>query len=404
MEGLEHSQRIIMKKIFFTLGIFAMSLKLFAGAGPGIQHVRVIWHEDPAHSAYVMWTTDKYKIKSYLYYDTVPRKGVISKYRYKNNAKTKPILYTLDTRHKSKLKKLKPNTTYYFTAVTNGAKSKEYHFKTAPSDGTPFKILFGGDSRSDRPKRREINRVLSKTFESDISIIALCHGGDYIDNGLSWKKWKAWLEDHLLTTTSKGRILPIIPTRGNHELGSPLFNDVFARPGGLFKKNYYRTKIGDFSIITLNSNASAAGRQKRWLKKTLKKARKDSKWIVANYHRPLWPAVKKPGRGIKHWVPLFEDYQIDLAFESDGHVLKRTVPIYRNTQNSTKGIIYVGEGGLGVKQRNPKKDRWFLRSPGYATSKHHFMTLEVTPSRMIYTVDLPDGTVFDKMELLPRKR
>jgi hypothetical protein len=64
----------------------------------------------------------------------------------------------------------------------------------------------------------------------------------------------------------------------------------------------------------------------------------------------------------------------------------------------------VGEGGLGVKQRNPKKDRWFLRSPGYATSKHHVMTLEVTPSRMIYTVDLPDGTVFDKMELLPRKR
>jgi hypothetical protein len=93
-----------------------------------------------------------------------------------------------------------------------------------------------------------------------------------------------------------------------------------------------------------------------------------------------------------------------MAFESDGHVLKRTVPIYQNKQDPVKGIVYVGEGGLGVKQRNPKKDRWFLRSPGYATSKHHVMTLEVTPSRMIYTVDLPDGTVFDKMELLPRKR
>lgn len=393
-----------MKKLILLFSVVLFSLKSFAGAGPGIQHLRVVWHEDPSHEAYVMWTTDKLKFKSHLYYDTVSRGGDLSKYAFKNNAKTKPILYTLDVRHKSKLKRLKPNTNYYFVAVTNGMKSKEYHFKTAPNDGTPYKILFGGDSRSDRDKRRVINGSLAKMVEEDPSIIALCHGGDYIANGLSWSQWKDWMEDHYLTATKNGRMLPIIPTRGNHELASPLFNDVFARPGGLLRKNYYRTKIGDFSIITLNTNASAAGRQKRWLKKTLKKARKDSKWIVTNYHRPVWPAVKKPGRGLKHWVPLFEDYQIDMAFESDGHVLKRTVPIYRKKENATKGIVYVGEGGLGVKQRNPVKDRWYLKSPGYATSKHHVMSLEVTNSRLIYTVTLPDGKIFDRMELSPRKR
>ena len=393
-----------MRNFSFLIITLLFSAKVFAGAGSGIQHLRVVWHEDPSHEAYVMWTTDKYKIKSHLYYDTVSRKGDLSKYRFKKNAKTKPILYTLDVRHKSKLKKLKPNTNYYFVAVTNGMKSKEFHFRTAPNDGAPYKIMFGGDSRSDREKRREINRSISKMFDEDPSIIALCHGGDYINNGLSWSQWKKWLEDHYLTATKNGRMLPIIPTRGNHELASPLFNDVFARPGGLFKKNYYRTKIGDFSIVTLNSNASAAGRQKRWLKKTLKKARKDSKWIVANYHRPLWPAVKKPGRGLKHWVPLFEKYQIDMAFESDGHVLKRTLPIYKKKHNPTKGIVYVGEGGLGVKQRNPKKGRWFLQSPGYATNLHHVMTLEVTDSRLIYSVNLPDGKVYDKMKLFPRKR
>lgn len=392
-----------MKKLIVTITALLFATKVFAGAGPGIQHLRVVWHEDPAHEAYVMWTTDKYKIKSHLYYDTEPRKGQLDKYRYKHNAKTKPILYTLDVRHKAKLKKLKPNTVYYFTAVTSGMKSKEWSFKTAPAGKESFKILFGGDSRSDRPKRREMNKLMSKMFEEDSSILALCHGGDYINNGLSWKEWKAWLEDHYLTATKDGRMLPIIPTRGNHELASPLFNDVFARPGGLFRKNYYRTKISDFSIITLNTNASAAGFQKRWLKKTLKKAKKDSKWIVANYHRPAWPGYKKPGRNQKHWVPLFEKYQIDMAFESDGHLLKRTVPIYKNKEDPNKGIVYVGEGGLGVKMRNPK-DRWYLRSPGYNVAQHHVMSLEVTPARMIYTVELPDGRIFDKLELFPRKR
>jgi len=408
VESLESCKGINMKNILIIFVTLLLSVSAFAGVNSKkiqmVQHLRVVWHEDPAHEAYIMWTTDKYKIKSYLYYDTVPRNGDLKKYRFKNNAKTKPILYTLDVRHKAKLKKLKPDTMYYFTAVTNGKKSREYHFKTAPVDkNKTFKILFGGDSRSDRAQRIEMNKLMSKMFQEDPNILALCHGGDYIANGLSWKQWKAWLEDHYHTATKDGRMLPIIPTRGNHELASPLFNDVFARPGGIFKRNYFRTRIAELSILTMNTNISHSGAQKRWLKKTLKKAKKDSKWIVANYHRPAWPGVKKPGRAKKHWVPLFEKYQIDMAFESDGHVLKRTVPIYQNKEDPVKGIVYVGEGGLGVKMRGPK-DRWYLRGSGYNESKHHVMALEVSPKQMTYTVELPDRKIFDKMVLKRRRR
>ena len=29
-------------------------------------------------------------------------------------------------------------------------------------------------------------------------------------------------------------------------------------------------------------------------------------WQLAQYHRPIWPAVKQPSRGKTHWQPLFD--------------------------------------------------------------------------------------------------
>jgi hypothetical protein len=72
---------------------------------------------------------------------------------------------------------------------------------------------------------------------------------------------------------------------------------------------------------------------------------------------------------------LFEEYNINLVCESDHHALKRTVPI-RNGKPAADGIIYIGDGGLGVPQRKPDLGRWFLQAPGLATSVHHVHVLE----------------------------
>ncbi|MBT3585893.1 MAG: metallophosphoesterase family protein [Halobacteriovoraceae bacterium] len=397
-----------MTKKNVLINIFVFVAFLISGAvnaSRGIEHVRVVWHEDPAHEAYVMWTSDKLRLKSYLYFDTVSRSGDLSKYKNKQRAKVRIIRTTLDWVHKVKLTGLTPDTNYFFVAKTKDGSSREFHFRTAPANGKSFKLLLGGDSRSDRPMRQNINRHLSKLHDENSDIIALVHGGDYVANGFSWKQWKAWFEDHLLTTTPSGRLLPIIPARGNHEFASLIFNDVFARPGGILKHNYFTTKINNFRLITLNTNQPHGGFQKLWLKKQLKKAKKEGRWIVANYHRPAYPGYKKPGRALKHWVPLFEKYQIDLAFESDGHVLKRTVPIYKGKRDDLKGITYVGEGGLGVSLRTPKKaGEWYLQAPGYADKKYHVMMLDVGQKNMSFSVQLMDGTVFDQFDLKPKNR
>ena len=38
-----------------------------------------------------------------------------------------------------------------------------------------------------------------------------------------------WMSDHELTVGPNGRLLPIIPARGNHD-GGKLFNEIFAFP------------------------------------------------------------------------------------------------------------------------------------------------------------------------------
>jgi hypothetical protein len=385
--------------------LLLLVLWLPLSAAQALDHLRVIWHDNPQTEAIIAWSSDRKGEGHRVYIDLFPHMGNLGDYKNSYEAQTDCYKATTDHRHMVRLKQLLPDTTYYFTITSNGEISREYHFKTAPSKNTNFRLLFGGDSRTDRSKRQEIHRLVRTQFEQNPEIYALVHGGDYIENGMSWKLWKEWLQDWQLTVTNNGRVLPIVPTRGNHEYLSPLYNDVFVRPGDEIYKNYYRTVIGSLSILTMNTNISHGGKQKRWLEKELKNAIFESPWIIANYHRPAWPAVKSAGRAQKHWVPLFEDFQLDLVFESDGHVLKKTLPIYRGKPDAEKGIIYVGEGGMGVPLRQPKKaGEWYLQSPGYAVSEYHISSLAVSPDKMTFRVHLLDGTLHDEQTLLPRKR
>jgi len=141
---------------------------------------------------------------------------------------------------------------------------------------------------------------------------------------------------------------------------------------------------------------------KAWLEKQLSDLRPKSKWLLTNYHRPLYPAVKGPASQTSVFVPLFEKYNVDLALESDGHCVKRTVPI-RNGKKDPTGIVYVGEGGLGVGQRQPKKDLWYLQG-GYVGRGHHVMQLNFSDTSLDVETILLDGKTVDKISLKRRSK
>ena len=159
------------RMIFPFVCLFIFSLNLYATQ---IKHMRVVWHEDPVHEANILWTTDKLKTKSYIYFDKVKRNGVLKDYTHTLKAKVSPYTGTLDFRHAVKLTGLQPNTTYYFIVKSKDLVSKEYHFKTAPNGNEEFKLFFGGDSRSDRNNRRAINLAMKNVFKTiSQSVVAL---------------------------------------------------------------------------------------------------------------------------------------------------------------------------------------------------------------------------------------
>ena len=273
------------------------------------------------------------------------------------------------------------------------------YFVTAPADDVPVSFLFGADSRSGQEARRKMNAMMSKMLSESyaaqrVPILALAHGGDYIYDGRNLEQWSRWMSDHELTVAADGRMLPIIPARGNHD-GGKMFNEVFAFPPS--DRNFYGTDVGpQVRLVTLNTECSIAGDQLKWLGTELADSRPKKRWLIAQYHRPSFPAVKIPGLQQLVWVPLFDKNNVDLVCEGDGHTIKRTVPI-RQFKPDPTGVVYIGEGGLGVGQRTPKTSRWYLNSPeAKAGQGHHVQLLTFDQEKMTYRAILLGGEVFDE--------
>ena len=359
---------------------------------------RLMWTSNPQHEATVSWTTVSPGDKHRVYFATADKsqQGAVATHR--DGKYTGGTTYY----HHVRLTGLTPATRYGLVIESDGQRSPAMYFKTAPAKDQPLKIIFGGDSRSGREARRSINSMIASLVGKDPQIVAFAHGGDYVATGLSFDQWSAWMSDHELTVADDGRLTPIIPARGNHDIGE-LFNDIFDFPSR--DANYYAVDIGpSIRFLTLNSNISAGGEQAKWLEQQLSTARPKYRWLLAQYHRPVFPAVKTPGPGLQYWVPLFEKYNLDMACEADGHTIKRT-PAIRNNRPDPTGVVYIGEGGLGVGQRTPKFDdpaRWYLKQPGKVGSGHHIQLLSFEGETLEYSAILLGGKVFDQATISAR--
>lgn len=388
----------------------------------GIEHARVVWMKNPAHEAVVSWSTREAGKQHRVHYDTRPRKGKTAAYAHTVNTfrdgqfttvsedagVTVPTFY-----HHAHLEGLEPSTTYYLVIESDGNVSREYHFITAPDDDRPITVLHGGDSRLggsregddpfDHDERQAMNLRIAALVEQHPEIVALAHGGDYCVRA-ELRYIDRWLTDFELVTTKDGRLLPIIPTRGNHDM-SVGFEEMFAWPEKQ-NEHYFTTQLsGEVTLVTLNTETSMGGYQRDWLKEQLAQLRPDNQWVFVQYHRPAYTSVKNPqrsGNQRQFWVPLFEQYNVDLVCESDDHALKRTLPIRDGKPDLENGITYIGDGGLGVPQRKPDPTRWWLQEPGFATAAHHVFMLEFTPDKLHVRAIGMDGDVLKEFELMPR--
>ncbi|TVP46670.1 MAG: metallophosphoesterase family protein [Gemmatimonadales bacterium] len=381
------------------------------------QHLRILFEEKPATEAVVSWTTTVPGTHHVVHFDTEPRHGDTEAYARQTTRIVSGAWTLLPTEsemaawyHHAPLTGLEPATTYYLTVETDGETLGEYHFITAPDDDREVALLVGGDSRVGEDRvhpgnmRRRMNARMRMLLETNPHVLALAHTADYT-NRAYWSELYHWLNDHFeMTTTADGRLLPMLPSRGNHDLDVG-FEEMFHWPGRA-TDFYYASQLNAGSVfIALNTEISRSGDQQDWLAATLERVRPANRWVGAFFHRPAYPSVRafdsgEPQR--RAWVPLFERYGLDLVAVGHDHALKRTVPILEGQANP-RGIVYIGDGGLGVRPREVATDRWYINGGGISQSVHNVHLIEFGTDALHVRAFGMGGEVLDEL-LIPADR
>ena len=317
-------------------------------------------------------------------------------------------------RQRVELTGLKPGTDYRFRAEGHG---EEFGFRTMPATLTrPVRFAEGGDTRHEKAWMVRTNRV-AMAYDPDFVV----WGGDFAyANGLesNLPRWEEWFEaNHEGLTGADNRVVPIMGAIGNHEVVggyytshaefkpvdewrariAPYFYQFFAFPG---QPGYGALDFGDYlSFIVLDSGHTnpIAGAQTEWLEKALVE-RKGRPHVFPVYHVPAYPSQRsydgQPTVQVReNWVPLFEKHGIEVAFEHHDHTYKRTHPI-RGGKVSADGIVYIGDGAWGVKEREgASKDAWYIKR--FSSKRHAIIVTLDKDGRSFLMVD-EDGKVIDE--------
>lgn len=283
---------------------------------------------------------------------------------------SRPFPGTSKTIHWIELEELSPGTDYEF--YIGRETSNIYKFRTMPSslDNEPLRVVFGGDMYHEYDAMDEMNALAA---EQDPHFIVM--GGDWayanslIDNAWKWEDlWYTWTKNMF---DSEGRIIPVVPAIGNHEVVGGygtredvlFFYEMFAFP----QRGYGVLDFSDYlSIIILDTrHSNTTASQNGFIESTLNE-RVDVKHVIPSYHVPAFPSSRSynvsGSRSVRqNWVPLFEQSNVKLVFEHHDHTYKRTVPIL-NEQEHPDGIVYLGDGcwGVGVRDVLNYNTTWYL--------------------------------------------
>lgn len=316
----------------------------------------------------------------------------------------------------AQLDRLMPDTRYAFRI---GGDPYIRQFATMPTEPTrPIRFAVGGDVYRDHDRAAA---MFDQLAGRDMDFVVL--GGDIVgDAGLAGRAglWANFLEmasTHLVAADN--RLIPMIPVIGNHEVthggfgrtavDAPNVHAMFAYPP---MRGYGVVDLGDYlSLLTLNSGhtASLDGEQSDWLDQTLSDRRKRHVMhTFAVYHVPAWPAERSANlpshRAVRdHFIPLFDRYQLDAAFEHHEHTYKRTLPL-RNGEVDPYGTIYLGNGGVSeIEGRDPDPPgswanggRWYLARS--AQTNHMILVTVDGPYRSFQAIS-PAGHTIDQLRV-----
>jgi len=306
------------------------------------------------------------------------------------------------------IKELNSDTQYMYRVgdTTSMAWSEWSHFRTAKREGG-FSFLYLGDAQNDLKSMwsRAIRGAYSKRPDTDF----IFHAGDLVDAANSDAEWGDWFYAGGWIHNS----VPTLACTGNHEYarrqdGSYDLSEFWQRtfsfptngPKGLDETTFY-IDYQNTRFIALNTQAfltdpTAAERQTRWLKSTLKNH--EQKWTIVLMHHPIYSS--KSGRDNlqmrEAFLPLFEKHNVDLVLQGHDHTYARgTSEPMAQGQNVLDGPMFVVSVS-GPKMYDLSLEEWMARG---AADVQLYQELDVGPTSIAFKAYLVTGELYDAFEL-----
>eukprot|EP01017_Pseudomicrothorax_dubius_P035231 TRINITY_DN4904_c0_g1_i6.p1 TRINITY_DN4904_c0_g1~~TRINITY_DN4904_c0_g1_i6.p1 ORF type:complete len:425 (+),score=65.05 TRINITY_DN4904_c0_g1_i6:384-1658(+) len=280
------------------------------------------------------------------------------------------------------LEGLTPST--IFTAQIRSASfelSHDFVFKTPPSlknENDVIRLIVGGDVGNTEAGRHMTRVACSQRPD------ALFIGGDVAyDNGFTscFACWDYFLRQIRDCYNVAGFAMPIILGVGNHDVG---FSNFYIRRDSVrydlpslppffryFPQHhtnsttsrlpFFLHSFGNLHFFSLDSGylySTSKGPQREWFINSLKRITStnatEKPVIFVQYHDPMYANFSVDGELKEAWLPLFEAYDVRIAFENHNHCLKRSKPIkeLRKHEEDFPGVVFLGEGGWGARLRH----------------------------------------------------
>lgn len=386
--------------MWIQLVLFFFALCSVWSGESALSVVYLSYQHDPAHTVVVHWHAAR-------------KQPPVVAYRLKNGEAWRVqegIVVQLSGSkvcvHTVELMDLAPDAEYEFCI-----QEEPFRFRTLPETlSRPVRFVVGGDALFDRKVFRKMNGQIAAQNPDFIVV-----GGD-IAYTCGVPGWMQNLQSttgrwHLFFTewkkrmvTSDGRLIPIVPVVGNHDVRltaqGAYFYTLFSLPEPIA---FRILDSGDYlSLFLLDTGHSCTvqGMQADWLKRELSQ-REDRLYKMAAYHVSAYPSVypfdARTSQAVREiWSPLFERYHVPVVFEHHNHAYKRTFPL-KGGRVDPEGVVYMGDGSWGVHARAPKPYGYLAR--GEKANAVCLVTL--TRSQAHVEALRIDGEAIDEIAFLP---
>jgi 3',5'-cyclic AMP phosphodiesterase CpdA len=290
--------------------------------------------------------------------------------------------------HQAHLCGLSPGTTYSYQVGSTDRFSQVYSFTTAPDvvANPDAEILLAnvGDSRDGYDVWSQLVSELDQR-SPDLVLFT----GDAVTIGITQFEWEEFFErgEPLLAR------VPLVFAHGNHEVNAVNFFSQFAMPGD---QETFGFDYGHAHITVANDTPEDISYTTGKFKDAIAadfEASKDARWKIFMHHRPMYSSSTSHGSALdvrSAWLPLVDQYKIDLVITGHDHVYEISKPMRDNVVQASNadGTVYVVSGGAGAELYGAGTE---LHTQ-YSESTHSASVVRVRRDSMVMEAFRQDGT------------